>query len=135
MIPKNSYLQELKPWSPINPQASLLNLFFRPFPLVAYPAIFYAFISFATILGWSVCVTSTNANVFQKPPYNMSPGINSLIKLPGLIGVAIGSIYAGTLTDKCAQWYARKHNGIFEPETRLLALIAPFIIVPGGLLM
>jgi hypothetical protein len=126
-------LAELKPWSGIH--GTLLNQFFRPFPLVFYPAVFFAFIAFATILGWSVCVTSTNANVFQHAPYNMTPGVNSLIKLPGLIGCAIGAVYAGTLTDKYAEWYARKHNGIFEPETRLPALIAPFFIVPGGLLM
>lgn len=135
MVPRKTYLQQLNPWSGITPNANLLNLFFRPFPLVLYPAVFYAFISFATILGWSVCVTSTNANIFQHPPYNMSPGINSLIKLPGLIGVALGSFYAGALSDKYAEWYARKHNGVFEPETRLPALIAPFFIVPGGLLM
>ena len=134
-IPKKTYLQDLQPFSKINPNANLLNLFLRPFPLIVYPAIIYSFITFATTLAWMVCVTSTNANVFQHPPYNMSPGINSLIKLPGLIGVGLGSLYAGTLTDRYAQWYARKHNGVFEPETRLLAMIVPFFIVPGGLLM
>jgi MFS family permease len=65
----------------------------------------------------------------------MSPGINSLIKVPGLIGSLLGSLYSGLLTDRYAQWCARKHNGNFEPETCLVALVLPFFFVPIGLLM
>src|SRR5205085_7412876 len=104
-----TYLQTLNPWSGLNPTVSLLNLFFRPFPLVVYPALIYSFLTFCTSLGVNLTVTSTNPGVFQKPPYNMSPGINSLIKLPGLIGAGFGALYAGVLIDRYAQWYARKH--------------------------
>jgi hypothetical protein len=134
-FPKKTYLQELKPWSSIKPTSSLLNMFFRPWPLIVYPAVLYSFITFATTIGFSICVTVTNPPIFQKPPYNMSPGINSLIKVPALIGILLGSLYSGFMIDRYAQWYARRHNGTFEPETRLVALVVPFFLVPVGLLM
>lgn len=65
----------------------------------------------------------------------MSPAINGLINIPGLIGNLLGSYCGGALTDKFAEWSARRNNGIFEPEARLTALIIPFFIVPAGILM
>jgi len=65
----------------------------------------------------------------------MSPAVNGLINIPSLIGHFAGSICGGALTDKIAEWQARKNNGIFEPEARLVALIIPLIITPAGLLM
>jgi hypothetical protein len=65
----------------------------------------------------------------------MSPGINSLINIPATIGIIIGAYCGGGLTDKFVEWRARKNNGVFEPETRLIALVLPFFLVPVGLLM
>jgi hypothetical protein len=132
---KNTYLQELKPWSTIKPDASLITLFLRPWPCILYPAVIYTLLLYSAILAWVVCVVNTNAALFQSPPYNMSPGINSLLKIPSLIGILVGVICGGLVTDKYGAWRARKNNGIFEPEVRLEVLVLPFLIVPAGLLM
>ena len=42
VTPRKSYLQELNPWSGINPHETLLSLAIRPVPLLAYPACMYA---------------------------------------------------------------------------------------------
>ena len=65
----------------------------------------------------------------------MSPGINSLINIPAIIGIVLGSYVGGALTDTISKMWAKKNNGVFEPEFRLIALIFPFFIVPSGLLM
>lgn len=65
----------------------------------------------------------------------MSPGINGLINVPAMIGIAVGSYCGGGLTDLLAERSARKNNGVYEPEARLVALILPFFFVPIGLLM
>ena len=49
--------------------------------------------------------------------------------------VGIGTYAGSASTDRFAEWRARKNNGVFEPETRLVLLIMPFFIVPIGLLM
>lgn len=43
--PKQSYLRTLNPWSGITPGHSFWNIFIRPFPLGAYPAVFWGFLS------------------------------------------------------------------------------------------
>jgi hypothetical protein len=132
---RKSFFQELKPWSQINPNTSFLELLFRPWPLIVYPAAIYTLLVFSSTLAWSLCVLNTNASIFQKAPYNFSPGINSLIKIPPIIGTIFGVYLGGALTDQYVQWRARKNNGIFEPEMRLAALILPFFVVPAGILM
>jgi hypothetical protein len=133
---RKPFIQELKPWSSINPNTNLLNLIFRPWPLIVYPAGFYAMLLFSLIVGWSVCVINTNASIFQAPPYLMTPGINSVgIKVPSFIGCAIGMYTSGALADRYVEWRARKNHGIYEPETRLVMLIPAFFIIPAGLLM
>ena|SRR5579859_4613963 len=134
-IRKTPYLQQLKPWSFIPPNQNLLSLFFRPWPMIVYPALLYSFITFAAVLGWPICVVATNASLYQLPPYNMSPGLNNLINVAAVIGCVIGSLVGGKASDWLGERSARRNGGVFEPESRLLALIPSFFIVPVGLLM
>ena len=64
----------------------------------------------------------------------MTPGINSLINVAAFIGLTIG-VLTGPLADRYSNWRAHKNNGVFEPETRLVLLILPFLIIPAGCLM
>jgi len=137
--PKKSFFNELNPYSGINPgiekDTNFFTLFIRPWPLTVYPAVVYSFLVFSVNVACGVGTNSTVASVFQNPPYNMSPGIQSLINIPAIIGAAAGSYWGGALTDRFVEWRARKNNGVFEPETRLLALVLPLFIVPAGVLM
>ena len=103
--------------------------------MIVYPATIFGFLGYSATLAWLLSVVNTNASVFQAPPYNFSPGINGLINIPGTIGVVAGSFCGGALTDRFAEWMARRNNGIYEPETRLITLVIPFFIIPFGLLM
>lgn len=133
--PKRTFLQELNPWSGLNPNASYLHLFFSPWPTILYPAAIFSFLTFSTTLAWFVCLLNTSAAVFQAPPYLMSTGINGLINISSIIGIAVFCYLGGALTDKIAEWAARRNNGVYEPEARLLALVFPFVLVPVGLIM
>jgi hypothetical protein len=134
-VPKKTFLQELNPWSKVHPTAGFLKLFVRPFPLLLYPAVLYSFLTFSASVSWSICLLDTSAAIFQAPPYNFTPGINSLIYLACIIGIVIGTYLGGPFTDWMAEWFARRNGGIFEPESRLIAMIFPFFITPMGLLM
>jgi hypothetical protein len=132
---KKTYLQELNPWSGTHPHIGYFGLLFRPWLLAVYPAVIYSFISFGISLAWLNCILSTSAGVFQKAPYNFTPGLNSLIKLPSIIGVLLGTYCGGSLSDRYCQWKARRNNGVFEPEDRLVMLLFPLFLVPVGLFM
>jgi MFS family permease len=136
---KKSYRQELNPWSGINPgiekDTSFFFLFIRPWPLVVYPAVIYSFLVFSFAVASLLIVLNTSPTIFQSPPYNFSPGIQSLIFIPGMIGSAIGAFTGGALTDRLIKWRTKANNGIFEAENRLLVLVFPLLIVPAGLLL
>ena len=103
--------------------------------MVFYPAVIYAFLCFSASLGWALSILTTAASVYQVPPYNFSPGIQSLIYLPGFIALLVGSVWGGWFTDIYCKWRARKNDGVFEPEFRLPLLIFPFFVAPAGVLM
>jgi hypothetical protein len=134
-IKKKSYLQQLSPWSGITKDSNIVNLFLRPWPLIFYPATIFALTSFTLTIAWSLAVLNTAASIYQLPPYNFSPGIQSLIWIPALIGIIAGSAWGGWGTDIISKWLARRKDGIFEPEYRLPVLTLPFLIVPAGLIM
>lgn len=132
---KKSYLQELNPLPRIDRSKNYLLQLLKPIPIILYPATVFAFLTFASTLGFLVAAITTAGAVFQSPPYNMTPAISGLINVPSFIGNLIGSYCGGGFTDIIAQWQARRNNGVFEPEARLVALIIPFFLVPAGLLM
>jgi len=135
---KKSYLQQLKPWSGINPngqKASFFWLFIRPWPLIFYPAVAYSTLVFGLAISSLLMVVATSTEVFQSPPYNFGPGVQSLMFLFSVVGAFFGAMFGGYGTDVLTKYRSSKNNGIFEPENRLIMLIGPLFIGPAGILM
>lgn len=134
-IPKKTWLQELSLWSGLPKGTNLLELFIRPFPLIVYPAVIFAFLGYAVSLAWVVAINILNSFVLQAPPYDWKPDINGLINIPGLIGNLIGAWLGGWVVDRYSDWRSKKNAGIFQPETRLHLLFIPALVVPAGCLV
>lgn len=134
-VPKKTYLQQLSLWSGVPKESNIFEMFVRPFPLIVYPAVLFAFLGYAVSLAWVVAVNILNSFILEAPPYNWSVAINGLINIPGLLGNLIGAFFGGWLVDRYSDWRAKKNNGIFQPETRLTLLIVPALTVPAGCLV
>ena len=134
-VPKKTFMQDLSLWSGMPKGTNLFKLFIRPFPLIAYPAIMFAFLAYAVSLAWVVAINLLNSFVLQAPPYNWKPSINGLINIPGLLGNLLGAWLGGWVVDRYSDWRSKKNGGIFQPETRLHLLIIPSLIVPAGCLV
>lgn len=134
-ILKKTYRQELSLWSGVPKDTTLLKLFLRPLPMIAYPAVILAFLGFAVSLAWVVAINILNSFILQAPPYNWSPDINGLINIPGIIGNLFGAWVGGWVVDRYSDWKSKRNNGIFLPETRLHLLVIPALIVPAGCLV
>lgn len=65
----------------------------------------------------------------------MSAFIQSLISVPFMIGGAFGCFIGGLGSDLFCRYRARKNNGVFEPENRLLVVILPAFLAASGILM
>lgn len=134
-VPLKPWAQQLRPWSGVAKNTNLLELFVRPFPLIAYPAVIFAFLGYAVALAWVVAINILNSFVLQAPPYNWKPSINGLINIPGLLGNLFGAWAGGWLVDRYSDWRSRKNGGVFQPESRLMLLIIPGLLVPAGCLV
>jgi hypothetical protein len=100
--PKRSFLQELSPIPKIDPSKNYFLMLIKPIPIILYPATIFAFLSFASTLGFLVAAITTAGAVFQSPPYNMTPAISGLINVPSFIGNLLGSYCGGGFTDRLA---------------------------------
>jgi MFS family permease len=91
-LPKKTYMQELSLWSGVPSDTSLLEMFIRPFPLIAYPAVLFALyvrclfqstfhantsrsLAYAVSLAWVVAINILNSFILQAPPYSWKPSI------------------------------------------------------------
>lgn len=134
-LPRKTFIQDLSLFSGTPKNENILILFLRPLPLIAYPAVIFAFLGYAVSLAWSLSINFLNPFVLQAPPYNWSVEIDGLINIPGLIGNLFGAWAGGWLVDRYSDWQSRRHGGVFQPETRLHLLIIPTILTPAGCLM
>ena len=122
-------------WSGTPANTNILKLFIRPFPLIVYPAVIFAFLGYAVSLAWVVAVNILNSFILEAPPFNWGTSIDGLINIPGILGNAVGSFAGGWCVDRFCDWRARKNGGVFQPETRLVLLVLPLLIVPAGCLL
>lgn len=83
-VPKKTFFQNLSLYSGV-PKTNVVKMFFRPFPLFMYPAVIFAFLSYAVSLFLVVSVNLLNSFVLEAPPYNWTIAQDGLINIPGII--------------------------------------------------
>ncbi|KAL2835671.1 major facilitator superfamily domain-containing protein [Aspergillus pseudoustus] len=110
--------------------------FWLPFVMLAtMPAILYSALSYGAQVAVQNTLSTTMSSHMTLPPYNFSSDQIGLMNMPQFIGVSIGSLIVGPLSDRFILYRARQNKGIYEPETRLWLLL-PFIpFVLGGALL
>ena len=107
--------EELRVWRGIESDDNLLKIIIRPFPMLLFPQVLYAFITYGLTTSWLIVLGSVAALIFGAPPYNFSVGNIGLLGIAGLIVSILGFI-AGPINDYLCKFLARRNNGIYEPE-------------------
>lgn len=106
----------------------------RPFALFAYPAILYATIVYSLSVVWLIVLSESLAQIFQAEPYNFSALSTGLLYVSPLVGGILGSSVAGKVSDLITRHMAKKNNGVYEPEFRLIMAAPVGIITVLGLM-
>lgn len=103
--------------------------------LMTIPAITWTALVYGILVALGDVMSTTMSAYLPGPPYNFSPYEVGLMSLPRMIGVTIGALIVGPLSDWWIVFLSRRRNGIFEPEMRLWCMI-PFLpfVVAGALL-
>ena len=137
-IPKRkTYWQILKPWSDSGlPLAQLFKHMYTPFMMMlSIPAIFFMSLEYGLMTACGTLTVTSLSSVMTEEPYNFSASGIGLMGLPSFIGVSIGTLVCGPLSDYLAVTLAKRNKGVFEPEMRLWPALICTPFVPAGLFM
>ncbi|KAL1844740.1 hypothetical protein VTK73DRAFT_1881 [Phialemonium thermophilum] len=129
---KQTYWQSLRVYTGVYTDAAIWKVFLRPFVLLFYPAVFWAFLLYGTTLTWIVVFSVVNGVIFVAPPYNFTVSQTGLISLSPFVLTLVGEVISGPLNDWICLYLTKKNKGIYEPEFRLpLMVVATVLGVVG----
>lgn len=103
--------------------------------LVTIPAITFAALVYGILVGLGDVMSTTMSTFLPQAPYNFSSDQIGLMSLPRIIGVTIGALIVGPLSDWWIVYLSRRRNGVYDPEMRLWCIIPFLPFVPAGALL
>ncbi|GAA6007777.1 uncharacterized protein JCM10292_005431 [Rhodotorula paludigena] len=104
----------------------------RPFFYVTSPVVIWATLTFSVCFNLLPLAATVYSQIFSAPPYSLKVGsIGILSGIPPLIGTIIGTVLSGPGSDWIAKAMAKRNNGIYEPEFRLITM--SLFLVFGGM--
>ncbi|KAF2102510.1 MFS general substrate transporter [Rhizodiscina lignyota] len=129
-----SWVRSLALWGWYDSETPMWELFWRPVKVLYYPAVLFASMTYGICLGWVVLQQTANAVAFPEIYHFGDLGVGN-INVANLIGAVVGCILGGPACDWLIAVISKRHNGLFRPETRLVAFILPIIMGPIGLMI
>ncbi|CAI6091727.1 unnamed protein product [Clonostachys chloroleuca] len=132
-MPK-TFLQKMSLWQPL-PGQSMVRHAARSLKFLSWPVIFYAGFSYGSYLIWFNVLNATSSIILSGDPYNFGASMVGLSYLSCCIGVLVGAIFSGRLSDWLTIKLARRNNGVMEAEHRLWPFAICVIVVPASLIL
>lgn len=133
--PAKSYVQSLKPWNGRLVKDSWHRVAFRPFILLAYPAVLWSSMVYALAVGWLIVLSESVAHIYQDhDSYNFTSLQVGLVYISPFVGGILGTAVAGKISDIVVRYMARKNDGVYEPEFRLVMAIPIALSTTIGLM-
>lgn len=108
---------------------------YAPFLMLLQPSVLVTIIVFGLTIGWTVACSIIFANIFQSPPMLWTAKDVGLLNIAPLAGIVLGLPFGGVLADKLHSRSGRRNDGVFVPESRLLAVIFGATLSPAGTLV
>ncbi|KAK9490058.1 major facilitator superfamily domain-containing protein [Lipomyces doorenjongii] len=106
----------------------------RPLVLFAYPGILFSTLMYALSVVWLIVMSESVSEVFRQRPYNMSSTTVGLLYISPFVGGILGTAVAGKISDMIVRVMTKRNNGTYEPEFRLLMVVAVAVSVAIGLM-
>ncbi|KAH8804515.1 major facilitator superfamily transporter, partial [Xylogone sp. PMI_703] len=119
--PRQTFVQQLKPYNGRLTHSNWFRVAIRPFILFSYPTVLWSSVVYACSVGWLIVLSESVAVIYRsKDTYNFSALSAGLIYLSPFIGGILGTAVAGKISDIIVRAMARRNNGLYEPEFRLV---------------
>lgn len=133
-IPRQTtFVQSLLPFNGRKTNESFFKLVFRPFPLFLHPAVLWACLIQGALIGWTVMIGVVLAAIFLGPPLWFDEVQTGYMYTGPFVGAVLGFLLAGLLSDWSAKIMTRRNKGVFEPEFRIVLVIAQLVFGCAGL--
>lgn len=133
--PPKSYRESLKPWNGRLAKDKWLRVAARPFILFAYPAVLWSSLVYSLAVGWLIVLSESVSHIYRtRETYNFTALQVGLVYVSPFIGGILGTAIAGKFSDIVVRFMARKNDGVYEPEFRLLMAIPIAISTVIGLM-
>ncbi|KAJ4297996.1 hypothetical protein N0V90_005895 [Kalmusia sp. IMI 367209] len=132
--PKKTFVQELSVFNGTFSDDNLLQLILAPFAVCTNLAILWIVIVTGGLTAFFVAQSYDMAQIFMAPPYLLSAAGVGYLSLGPFIGGLLGAIFLGVTLDPLIKWCAKKNEGVYEPEYRLLGMI-PALLTGVGLMV
>ncbi|KAF2844716.1 MFS transporter-like protein [Plenodomus tracheiphilus IPT5] len=129
-----SYTQKLSLWQP-TPGQNMVSRAIRSLKYLGWPVIFYAGFSYGSYLIWFNVLNATASIILGGPGYNFKPSMVGLSYVSCCIGVVVGMLVSGQLSDWLTVRLARRNRGIMEAEHRLWPFVLCLVMVPASLIL
>jgi MFS family permease len=129
-----SYAQKLSVWQP-SPGQNMFARAKRSLQYLSWPVIAYCGFSYGSYLILFNILNATASIILGGAPYNFSAAMVGLSYISCVIGVIVGSLTSGKISDWLTIKLARRNNGIMEAEHRLWPFATCLIMVPGSLIL
>ncbi|KAL1296942.1 hypothetical protein AAFC00_004548 [Neodothiora populina] len=138
-IPRKTYWQRLALFSTTSSGGGVstyIGHMYQPLVLlVTIPAIAWVALVYGILGGLQDVMATELSTYLTEAPYNFNSDQIGLLAIPQMIGVTIGTLVPGPLSDWIVIYLSRRNNGIYEPEMRLWCIIPFLVFAPAGALM
>jgi hypothetical protein len=128
-----SFRQKLVLWQPT--PGNVFKRVKRCLQYLTWPVIAYCGFSYGSYLILFNILNATASIILGGAPYNFSASMVGLSYLSCVVGVAVGSLTSGRVSDWLTIRLARKNKGVMEAEHRLWPFATCLIMVPGSLIL
>lgn len=129
-----TFSQKLSVWQP-SPGQNMFTRAKRSLQYLSWPVIAYCGFSYGSYLILFNILNATASIILGGAPYHFPASMVGLSYLSCVIGVIVGSLTSGRLSDWLTIKLARKNNGVMEAEHRLWPFATCLIMVPGSLIL
>ncbi|KAJ5747043.1 serine/threonine kinase 16 [Penicillium nucicola] len=138
-IPKRTYWQRLAivtTSTSSEPNESFFRHMYQPLILMTtIPAVAYTALVYGILVGLGDVMSTTMSTYLPQSPYNFNSSQIGLMSLPKMIGVTIGALILGPMSDWWIVYLSRRRGGVYDPETRLWCIVPFLPFVPVGALL
>ncbi|KAI5861503.1 MFS general substrate transporter [Durotheca rogersii] len=130
--PRESYKSQLQIYRGRLSDESFWKGVIKPFPLICFPAVIFSTLVYGSFFCWLLMIGVLSVTVFSAPPYSLTPAQIGLTNVPLAIGALIFSPLSGWMSDAIPVWMAKRNNGIYEPEFRLVLMLIAVPLSTAG---